>query len=265
MILGTYKEKAKAYNKGRAGYDLVCEFLHKLGRHAKELHVLDLGAGTGKLGMEFQKMGASVVYAEPDADMREQLLHNLMTLHVGKSHVVNHFADNLENLKSQSFDLVVAGNAAHWFNHLIAKQEILRVLKLDGKLALFSVSPMQDTKIIQSLDLLCLKIIPFIYAEAKKTGGGGFVKEKKQNACGLAESFFEKQEGSIFIIKNSDYDWIGFKHFLESFSFFPDLIQHKDVAIEVQDFFTCQKNENDILTIVWGESVIFGLPKKISS
>jgi SAM-dependent methyltransferase len=92
--------------------------------------VLDLGAGTGKLTRQLRTRGLDVVAVEPSEGMRAQLSRGLPGVPV--------FAGSAEQipLDDASVDVVVAGQAWHWFDPARAVPEVARVLKPGGWLSL---------------------------------------------------------------------------------------------------------------------------------
>lgn len=120
-----------AYDHGRPGY--APHAIHAL---ATAFHlgpgttVLDLGAGTGKLTRQLLGTGARVTAVEPIAEMREQFSRVLPEVPV--------FAGPAEAipLPSGSIDLIVVGQAWHWFDGPAAQAEAGRVLVTGGGLAL---------------------------------------------------------------------------------------------------------------------------------
>jgi SAM-dependent methyltransferase len=89
-------------------------------------HVLDLGAGTGRLTEELGRRFAEVVAVEPDERMRA--LHG--TALAGSAEAIP--------LDDQSVDAVFVGEAFHWFDPASAIGELARVLRPRGGLAIFS-------------------------------------------------------------------------------------------------------------------------------
>lgn len=88
--------------------------------------VLDLAAGTGRLTRELTKRFARVIAVEPDDQMRERI--DVGTALAGTAEAIPVEAD--------SVDAVFVGEAFHWFEATSALQEIARVLRLRGGLAL---------------------------------------------------------------------------------------------------------------------------------
>ena len=91
--------------------------------------VLDLGAGTGKLTATLVALGAEVIAVEPDPAMLTELRRALPTVRAlpGSAEAVP--------LLDASVDVVLAGNAMHWFDMDVAGPEIARVLVPGGILA----------------------------------------------------------------------------------------------------------------------------------
>ena len=91
--------------------------------------VLDLGAGTGKLTAALVALGVEVVAVEPDSAMLSELRRALPTVRSlqGSAEAIP--------LPDASVDVVLAGNAMHWFDMAVAGPEIARVLAPGGMLA----------------------------------------------------------------------------------------------------------------------------------
>jgi SAM-dependent methyltransferase len=92
--------------------------------------VLDLGAGTGLLTQVVLNAGHDVVAVDPSPEMLGELSARLsgVTTAVGTAEAVP--------VGSASVDVVVAGQAAHWFDPAPAAREIRRVLRPAGVLGL---------------------------------------------------------------------------------------------------------------------------------
>ncbi|MBA2385348.1 MAG: methyltransferase domain-containing protein [Actinobacteria bacterium] len=95
---------------------------------APSAHVLDLGAGTGRLTRELVRRFARVVAVEPDDKMRA--LIDAGTILAGSAEAIP--------LESASVDAAFVGEAFHWFDARRAIAELARVLVPRGCLALIS-------------------------------------------------------------------------------------------------------------------------------
>ena len=127
------------YEELRAGYapaaiDWVAE---RAGLGGGSL-LVDLGAGTGRLSREFVLLGLRVVAVEPARNMRsviERRVQGVMV--VGGAAEAIPLADGIA-------DAVVVGNAFHHFDEGRAFDQIRRVLRPGGVLAVFWARPDDD-------------------------------------------------------------------------------------------------------------------------
>lgn len=125
-------ESALTYDRGRPAYaDEAVDFALEPVRDRPGLRVLDLGAGTGKLTRQLLDRDVDTVAVEPSQAMRKVLAHRCRG-----ATVLAGSAEELP-LPAGSVDLVVAGQAFHWFDRERSVPEIARVLRPGGRLALF--------------------------------------------------------------------------------------------------------------------------------
>jgi SAM-dependent methyltransferase len=100
--------------------------------------VVDLAAGTGQLSRRFVDLGADLVAVEPAPNMRSVLEERLPEVRV-----VDGTAEAIP-LDDRSADAVTVGNAFHHFERRAAFEEIRRVLRPGGALALFWAWPLEE-------------------------------------------------------------------------------------------------------------------------
>jgi len=118
---------AAAYDRGRPTYPReAAAWLTS----AQPLTVLELGAGTGKLTEQLVALGHEVHATDPDPQMLALLEKKLPDVRVSQAPA--------EDIPSgdASYDVVVCGQAFHWFDVDRALPEIARVLKPRGRLSL---------------------------------------------------------------------------------------------------------------------------------
>ncbi|WP_432968447.1 class I SAM-dependent methyltransferase [Dactylosporangium sp. CA-233914] len=91
--------------------------------------VLDLGAGTGKLTGTLLALGTEVIAVEPDPAMLTELRRALPAVRAlpGSAEAIP--------LPDASVDVILSGNALHWFDMAVAGPEMARVLAPGGILA----------------------------------------------------------------------------------------------------------------------------------
>jgi len=118
---------ADAYDRGRPGYPAEAA-AWLAGPHP--VNVLELGAGTGKLTEALVAAGHTVHATDPDEAMLARLRRRLPDVPTATA-----AAEELPAADG-SYDVVVAGQAFHWFDLDRALPEIARVLRPGGRLAL---------------------------------------------------------------------------------------------------------------------------------
>jgi SAM-dependent methyltransferase len=126
-----FGEIADRYERARPLYpDAALSELAAQCRFRPGTLVADLGAGTGKLTRQLVALGADVVAIEPAAGMRRRLQEEVPGVKV-----LDGTAEDIP-LPDASVDVVAAGQAFHWFDTRPALDEIARVLRPAGWLAL---------------------------------------------------------------------------------------------------------------------------------
>ncbi len=122
---------ADLYERSRPEYPAeAVDFLRAEFELGPEVRVVDVGAGTGKLSRVLRRAGATLTAVEPLEGMREVFRREQPDVPIldGSAEALP-FADG-------SVDLVVAGQAFHWFDATSALREIARALRPRGGLAL---------------------------------------------------------------------------------------------------------------------------------
>jgi SAM-dependent methyltransferase len=116
-----------AYERGRPGYPIdAVRWL----TGDEPLSVLELGAGTGKLTRELVALGHDVHATDPDPAMLDVLARNYVVTRISQT-----TAEEIP-VPDSTFDIVIAAQCYHWFDHDKALPEIARVLKRGGSLSL---------------------------------------------------------------------------------------------------------------------------------
>jgi ubiquinone/menaquinone biosynthesis C-methylase UbiE len=127
---------ADSYERGRPEYvPAVIGALSAELRLRPGSPVLDLAAGTGKLTRALLAADLDVVAVEPQAALREHLLAG-----IGSERVREGLAEAIP-LPAGAVDAVAVADAFHWFDHTAALEEIGRVLRPGGGLAVIATVP----------------------------------------------------------------------------------------------------------------------------
>lgn len=118
---------ADVYDRARPSYPAeAVPWL--IGNHAAT--VVELGAGTGKLTELLVAAGHDVIATDPLPEMLARLRERVPGARTAVAS-----AERIP-VASRSVDVVVCAQSFHWFNHPVALDEIARVLRPDGVLAL---------------------------------------------------------------------------------------------------------------------------------
>jgi ubiquinone/menaquinone biosynthesis C-methylase UbiE len=127
--------RAETYSRHRPRYPL--EVLHTLEKEIgldREKVVADIGSGTGILSELFLENGNTVYCVEPNREMRRAAEKNLSRF-APRFISVDGTAE-MTNLRDGSIDLIVVGQALHWFNIKETRREFHRILKGKGHIAI---------------------------------------------------------------------------------------------------------------------------------
>lgn len=129
-----FSSRVENYVKYRPHYpDAVVEVLRREIGFTPDEVVADIGSGTGISCEPFLKNGNTVFAVEPNADMRAAAEKWWGANR--KFYSINASAE-ATSLPAHSIDLVVAGQAFHWFDVEKAKGEFRRILKPGGRVLL---------------------------------------------------------------------------------------------------------------------------------
>jgi ubiquinone/menaquinone biosynthesis C-methylase UbiE len=145
-----FGELGEAYDTYRVGYTpMVYEYLARVCGLGAGIDVVDLGCGTGLSTRPLVERAANVVAVDADAEMLAIAARHLH----GSARLVHGRAEALP-LPDASADLVVAAQAAHWFEEPDATDEIRRVLRPGGAVAYLWKYPAPETPYTYLVDEL---------------------------------------------------------------------------------------------------------------
>jgi len=129
-----FSSRVENYIKYRPSYPpKIIEFLTEKKILSKHSIIADVGSGTGILSELFLKNGNKVFGIEPNSEMRRAAE---IILKDYSNFVSIHSSAENTSLLSNSIDLIVVGQAFHWFNVEKTRREFKDILKSDGYVVL---------------------------------------------------------------------------------------------------------------------------------
>jgi len=187
--------------------------------------IADVGAGTGFLTELFLKNENHTYAVEPNDAMRIACgeLYGIYP----NLEIINGTAE-ATTLPDNTIDIIVAGQAFHWFNQEACKEEFKRILKPDGYIALIWNARKDDTGFSKGYDEILRQHLP----EYKTLDH----RNVDDNAI---TRFFQPQQMKKTILPNSQvFNWEGFKGRALSSSYVPKNGEiHHTIMKEIRKLF----------------------------
>ena len=210
--------------------------------------VADVGSGTGISTQPFLEAGNVVYAVEPNAGMRgaaERLL--------GHHSSFRSVAATAEatTLAPHSIDLIIAGQAFHWFDRAAARTEFARILRPSGWIAIFWNERRVDTT-------------PFLRAyEALLHRHGTDYREVDHRQIGTAEmdQFFGPRAYTLARFENCQIlDWRGLVGRLGSSSYVPHKGQpgYEPMLEDLQSIFDAHRTADGKVSMDYETVVYYG-------
>jgi len=138
-----FSNRVADYVKYRPHYPAaIVDYLEEQGVLGAGAHIADLGSGTGISSLLFLNRGYSVKGVEPNKDMREKSIELLQGF--PDFEAVDGTAEHT-TLPSRSVDMVIAGQAFHWFNRSETRKELGRIIIPGGAVVLIWNERLVDT------------------------------------------------------------------------------------------------------------------------
>lgn len=208
-----FSDRVENYIKYRPSYpETVISYLETKFHIKKSMLAADIGSGTGISSELFLNKGFTVIGIEPNKEMREAAEKLLSKFDDFTS--VNGTAEST-GLDDGSIDIIIAGQAFHWFDHAKCKKEFKRILSPEGLVIL-----MWNERAVNTNDFLkdyeaLIKKYGTDYEKVKHTRIGS----EDDDAI---NEFFSPAKAEIFSVENFQYlDFEGFKGRLLSSSYIP--------------------------------------------
>lgn len=229
-----FSDRVENYIKYRPDYPFeIIEFLKKEIDLTSDKVIADIGSGTGLSALNFLKNGNQVIGIEPNEEMRkagEIFLkeYSKFSSQYGKS-------DNT-NLPDNSIDLIIAGQAFHWFDVDKTKNEFKRILKGD-RYVLLIWNEKNFSKLFMS-----------DYEKLLKTYGTDYDKVKQENIDdSILSNFFDKGYQLKEFYNNQIFDYQGVEGRMLSSSYIPlDATIRETITNELKNIFNKYQSDNKI-------------------
>jgi len=204
-----FSSRVENYIKFRPGYPgALIDLLIEECRLNQQSIIADVGSGTGILSELFLKNGNRVFGVEPNAPMRgagEKLLEGYanFTSIEGSAEATT--------LPDKGVDFVVAGQAFHWFDQKLAREEFSRILKASGWIVLiWNERRVDSTPFLRAYEQMLLKF------------GTDYQEVRHERIYQDVESFFSPREFKLRTFDNlQSFDFQGVKGRLLSSSYVP--------------------------------------------
>ena len=122
-----FSDRVEDYVKYRPHYPAaVIAYLQETYSFLPDWVVADIGSGTGISTELFLNFGNRVYAVEPNADMRSKA-EELLSANVGHASIDG--TAEATGLPDSSIDLIVAGQAFHWFEPTATRREFVRIAR----------------------------------------------------------------------------------------------------------------------------------------
>jgi SAM-dependent methyltransferase len=206
---GRFSSRVDDYIRYRPSYphEIVPLLARECGLSA-DSSVADIGSGTGFLTKLFLDFGCAVSGVEPNKEMREAGERLLARYKIFTS--IDGRAEHT-GLADSSVDLVVAGQAFHWFDVPAARTEFRRILRGPRWVALVWNERLEDSEFLAGYEALVRRYGPEY----------GQVDHRRIDAAKIGD-FFQHRDWKLATFPNvQHFDWIGLRGRLQSSSYAP--------------------------------------------
>jgi len=241
-----FSSRVENYIKYRPKYPQeIISFLENSDIVLQESVIADVGSGTGILSEIFLKNGNKVYGIEPNTEMRlaaERLLEkypNFVSIDGSAEET---------GLKKNSIDIIIAGQAFHWFDQEKARKEFIRVLKPPGQVALiWNRRKKSGTKFLVDYE----NVLSTYGIEYKKIYN---IKPKFNDFFGL-ETAFKR----VVFENYQELDYSSLEGRLLSSSYAPlkDHPNHDPMVKTLKDIYQ-QNQKNNLVTLEYDTEVYYG-------
>ncbi|MEZ4656501.1 MAG: class I SAM-dependent methyltransferase [Caldilineaceae bacterium] len=231
-----FSNRVENYVKYRPRYPAaIIDFLREVIGLTAEASVADVGSGTGFLAELFLQNGNRVIGVEPNAEMRA----------AGDAYLRGYArfssvdgTSEATALANQSVDLIVAGQAFHWFEPAPTRAEFARILRPGGHVALVWNSRRLDVPFMQEYEEILHQF----------TDNYGGVSERNILDENIA-AFFAPQPMQLQTFENAqrfDFDGVKGRALSSSYSPAPEHPRHEPFVAALADLFAWFQENNTV-------------------
>ncbi len=232
-----FSDRVDNYIKYRPGYPLaIISFLKEEAGLTSQTVIADIGSGTGISSELFLKEGNLVFGVEPNREMREAAEKLLESYSNFRS--INATAENTLLLEN-SIDMVIAGQAFHWFDMAAFKQECLRIGKPGAWCILIWNERLENTAFLKDYEALIVK-----YSTDYSSINHKNVSEE------IIAGFYAPATFKVKVFDNEQrFDYEGLRGRLESSSYIPgkDNPAYPALMSELEQLFARYSHENTVI------------------
>lgn len=237
-----FSSRVENYIKYRPSYPLeIIDYLKEQKILAKDTIIADVGSGTGILTKLFLDNGNLVYGIEPNKDMRAAA-ERILEIYPNFSS----FEGSAEStgLDNDSVDLIIAGQAFHWFDVDKSREEFKRILKPEGYVVLIWNDRIKGGNDFNSAYENFIIKYGTDYKEVRKNEGN-------------VNRFFRYQK--IFFDNFQQFDLNSFKGRILSASYIPlqDNPIFPKMLLELEEMFN-KHQQNGIVKLEYDTKVFYG-------
>lgn len=219
-----FSDRVEYYVKYRPNYPkAIIEFLEAEYGIEPSFEVADIGSGVGHSATLFTDYGCYVYGIEPNAEMYHTLIDRMKR--------VPNFSARMKtaantDLDHSSVDMVVCGQAFHWFNERSAKTEFSRILKDDGLVILMWNSLPEDDPFCEA------------YTDIVANYSIGYEEVVQQSKTDKISYLYDSHEKTEFDNPHI-YDLEGMKgrYMSSSYALLPEMSGYEDAMEALENVF----------------------------
>ena len=237
-----FSSRVENYIKYRPSYPLeIIDFLKEKKILTENTVIADIGSGTGILTKIFLDNGNCVYGVEPNKDMRKAA-ENILSDY--DNFLSTNGSAEATGLDDNSIDLIIAGQAFHWFDVEQAKKEFKRILKPAGYVVLiWNNRGKAGSEFNRSYDDFMLKY-------------GIDYKEVRKNEKNV-DRFYIYQKESFYNFQDLDFNSFKGRVLSASYIPLPDNLIFPKMIIELEELFH-KYQRNGIIRIEYDTEVYTG-------